>query len=112
MTVTNPEDDSIVIGSVQVASEQDVDKAVAAAKAAYPEWRKTPSAPRSAIILKYADLVDKYVDDIAKLESVAMGQPVSITKVIISVGNAAFRYYAGQTDKMHGEIDAQRTAMV
>lgn len=55
-------------------------------------------------MLKYADLVDKHIDEIAKLESIAMGQPISFAKVMISVGNAAFRYYAGLTDKMHGEV--------
>lgn len=69
MTIYNPNDDSVVSDKVQVASEADVDKAVAAAKAALPGWKATAGAKRGAIMLKFADLLEKNVDRIAKLES-------------------------------------------
>ncbi|KAK5093969.1 hypothetical protein LTS08_008793 [Lithohypha guttulata] len=103
LTIVNPKDDSLVTDKVQVANEQDVDKAVAAARAAFPAWRRTPSVKRSAIMLKYADLIDQHIDKIAHLESIAMGQPIAIAKVMISVQIATFRYYAGLTDKLPGE---------
>lgn len=93
----------MVTEKVQVATEEDVDKAVAAAKTAFPGWRRTPSGQRSAIMLKYADLLDKHADKVAHLESIAMGQPISTARVMISVQSAAFRYYAGLTDKLPGE---------
>jgi aldehyde dehydrogenase (NAD+) len=88
---------------VQAASEQDVDKAVAAAKAAFKGWRSTPSGQRSAIMLKFADLVEKHTEEIAKLESFAMGHPISISKVLVQLQVAGWRYYAGLTDKIPGE---------
>lgn len=54
-------------------------------------------------MLKYADLVEQHVDKIAHLESIAMGQPISIAKVMVSVQISSFRYYAGLTDKIPGE---------
>lgn len=41
LTIYSPNDDSLVTDKVQAASEQDVDAAVAAAKAAFPGWRDT-----------------------------------------------------------------------
>jgi len=44
LTIYNPSDDTLVSDKIQVASEGDVDKAVAAAKAALPSWSATPGA--------------------------------------------------------------------
>ena len=54
-------------------------------------------------MLKYADLVDQHANQIAHLESIAMGQPISIAKVMIGVQVASFRYYAGMIDKLPGQ---------
>lgn len=86
-----------------MASEQDVDKAVAAAKAAFPKWKKTPSGQRSAIMLKFADLLEQNVDKIAHLTSISMGQPISVAKRIVDMEAAYWRYFAGFTDKIPGE---------
>ena len=69
LSIRNPNDDSTVSSNVQVASEQNVDQAVAAAKAALPAWKATAGAKRGAIMLKFADLLEKNVDRLAKLES-------------------------------------------
>ncbi|KAJ9637545.1 hypothetical protein H2204_004694 [Knufia peltigerae] len=103
LSVHNPKDDSLVTNKVQVASEQDVDEAVAAAKAAFPQWKRTPSSRRSAIMLKFADLVERHKDAIARLESACMGQPISVAKGIVELQVANWRYFAGLTDKIPGE---------
>lgn len=76
ISIYSPNDDSLVTDKVQVASEQDVDKAVAAAKKALPAWRDMAGHKRAAIMLKFADLLEKNVEKLAQLESAAMGQPV------------------------------------
>ena len=74
LAIHNPNDDSLVTDKVQCASEQDVDSAVAAAKAAFPQWRDTAGHKRAAIMLKFADLLEQNIDKLAHLESTAMGQ--------------------------------------
>ena len=88
---------------VQVAGEKDVDEAVVAAKAAFPKWRDTAGHKRAAIMLKFADLLEKNVDKLAKLESSAMGQPISVAKAMIKGPAALWRYYAGYAGKVAGE---------
>ena len=123
MTVTNPADDSIVTSDVQVAGAADVDAAVAAARAAYKgPWKKFSGAQRAACMNKLADLIEANIEKLAKLETVAMGQPVGVGKVFIglcpagwrcesyssSVGKTAnyspFSDYAGYADKLGGEM--------
>ena len=52
---------------------------------------------------KFADLLDKNVDRLAQLESQAMGQPVSVAKLMIKGPAALWRYYAGYAGKIAGE---------
>lgn len=80
LTVHNPYDDSIVSSDVHVAGLVDVDSAVKAAKSAYDHgpWSKFTGAQRSACLLKFADLVEKNMDELARLESMSMGKPLSV----------------------------------
>lgn len=75
-----------------MASEKDVNDAVAAAKAAFPGWSLKAGHKRAAIMLKFADLLEKNIEKLAKLESLAMGQPVSVAKGMIKGPIALWRY--------------------
>ncbi len=88
---------------VQVAAEKDIDDAVAAARAAFPKWRETAGHKRAAIMNKFADLLEKNVDKLAKLESMAMGQPITVARAMIKAPAALWRYYAGYAGKVSGE---------
>src|SRR4051812_16661256 len=55
--VTSPIDPSLVIGKFPACTTQDVDDAVAAAKAAYPAWSSRPYQERIAIMRRAAELV-------------------------------------------------------
>jgi aldehyde dehydrogenase (NAD+) len=86
LTVTNPADDSVVTSDVQVAGAADVDAAVAAARAAFKgPWKKFSGAQRAACMNKFADLIEANTEKLAKLETVAMGQPVAVGKVFIGL---------------------------
>ncbi|KAK0857495.1 hypothetical protein LTS02_010149 [Friedmanniomyces endolithicus] len=101
--MASPNDDSLVTDKVQVASEADIDRAVDAAKAAFPKWRDTAGHKRAAIMYKFADLLEKNVDKLAKLESIAMGQPISVAKKFILAPAMIWKYYAGYAGKVAGE---------
>ena len=103
MTIYNPNDDSLVSDKVQVASEKDVDDAVAAAKAAQPAWAEMAGHKRAAILNKFADLLEQNQEKIGKLESAAMGQPISVAKRMVLGPAALWRYYAGYSGKIAGE---------
>jgi len=103
LSIYSPNDDSLVTDKVQVASEADIDHAVAAAKAAFPKWRDTAGHKRTAIMNKFADLLEKNVDKLVHLESIAMGQPVSLAKRMILGSVAIWRYYAGYAGKIGGD---------
>lgn len=86
LTVINPATDEVVTDDVQVAGPEDIDAAVAAAKAAFKgPWKKYTGAQRAACMNKFADLIEEHADELAKLESISMGQPMGVAKVFCSI---------------------------
>lgn len=85
------------------AGPEDVDDAVAAAARASKPWRNTRPAERARLLHKLADLAEAHVDEIAALETKAMGAPLWIAKHSVMAMAGWFRYYAGWADKLSGE---------
>src|SRR5271168_2172497 len=73
-----------VITQVAEADAADVDKAVAAARAAFDKgpWRKMTGPQRSRLMNKFADLVEKHGDELAQLESIDNGKPYHVARAI------------------------------
>ncbi|KAI9375964.1 Aldehyde/histidinol dehydrogenase [Aspergillus egyptiacus] len=68
---------------VPVSTQEDVDKAVAAAQEAFKSWSETPVAERKKAVLAFADGVEKYAQDFAKLLVQEQGKPDSETRRIV-----------------------------
>src|SRR5271154_5239640 len=96
-----------VITQVAEADAADVDKAVAAARAAFETgaWRrKMTASQRGAMLNRLADLVEKHADELAQLESLDNGKPYHIARAAdLPLTVACYRYYAGWADKNHGK---------
>lgn len=67
LAIYSPVDDSLVADNVQVASEADVDRAVAVARAAFPAWRDTAGHKRAKCMLRFADLLERESEMLAGL---------------------------------------------
>ena len=99
----NPHDDS-VIAEVALAGREDVDRAVAAARKAFPAWSRMPAAERGRILLKLADLIDANTEELARLESLDTGHPLRDSrKLDVPRTAGCFRYFGGMADKFQGE---------
>jgi acyl-CoA reductase-like NAD-dependent aldehyde dehydrogenase len=62
---------------VPVAIKEDVDRAVVAAQEAFKTWIDVPFDERRKALLAYADAIEEYVADFAKLLVQEQGKPVS-----------------------------------
>ena len=94
------------ITKVAEADAVDVDKAVAAARAAFEKgaWRKMSASQRGALMYKLADLIEKHADQLAELESLDNGKPYSVARAAdLPLTIACYRYYAGWADKIQGK---------
>ncbi len=94
------------ICQIAEADAADVDKAVHAARRAFEHgpWRKLPASERGRMLHRLADLIEKHADELAALESLDNGKPVSIAKAVdVAATVGCFRYFAGWSDKIHGK---------
>ena len=101
--IYDPRDDSELI-SVAQAEADDVDAAVAAARAALPVWAAVTALEKSRLLNKLADLIEANADDLAMLESLNLGKPISESKGDIICALQTYRYFAGWTDKITGDV--------
>lgn len=86
------------------ASDQDVDRAVQAAFRAFSgPWRRLKPADRQEILLKLAELVDQHFEELALLDSLDFGGPITRTLAMRRRAVGMLRYYAGLAIAIHGE---------
>jgi hypothetical protein len=64
------------IGQVPLASRNDLDATLAAAKTGFEVWRKTPSFDRYILLRHAADMLRSRVDDIATISTLEQGNPL------------------------------------
>jgi aldehyde dehydrogenase (NAD+) len=74
------------IASVPAGTEEDIDRAVGAAKAAFAAWSGTPADERARVLAAAADALEARTDEIASMISSEMGTPLAFSKAV-QVGN-------------------------
>lgn len=95
-----------VIAHVPAAEKADVDRAVAAARRAFDTgpWSRLSPAERSVMVWRLGDLLEKYADEIAEIESLDNGKPVTNARSSDVAGSIdMFRYMAGWPQRLGGE---------
>ena len=85
-----------IYGQVPDSDERDIDKAVAAAQNAFPDWARLPVSQRSALLNRIADVLERRLDEFAEAESLDQGKPISLARAVdIPRAVANFRFFAG-----------------
>ena len=93
-----------VICEVQQASQADVDAAVVAAQAGFKVWSMMPAMERTRIMLRAVQILRERNDEIAHLETLDSGKPLSETTTVDIVSGAdQLEYYAGLISMLHGQ---------
>jgi aldehyde dehydrogenase (NAD+) len=91
------------IGHVPRGGAHDVDLAVAAARACAPTLRAAASVERGRRLRALAGALDAAGDELARLETLDTGKPLSLARGEVAGCVAYLDYYAGAADKLHGE---------
>lgn len=100
-----------IIAEIAVGTDKDIDIAVSAAKRAFKDGRWSKLAPRQRMdtLLRFADLVEQHTADLALLDSLEMGKPVS-SMVGFDVPSAVanMRFAAEAIDKIEGAVTSTK----
>ncbi len=94
-----------VIAHVAEGDQADVDKAVKAARQALESkaWANMSPSERGKLVWRVGDLILKYADELAELESLDNGKPVAVARAAdVPLAADIFHYMAGWATKLHG----------
>ena len=102
--VINPATEE-VIADVAAATREDVDAAVSAARAAFNgPWSALSARERGRLVWKLGERIMERADEIARLETLHNGKPITESRHIeIPAAAECLQYFAGWADKVHGE---------
>ena len=92
-----------VMAELARAGADEVDAAVAKAKAAFPAWRAVGPAERAATMRKLADAIEARSGELATMEARNAGKPISDARGEIAMVIECFRYYAGAPERLLGQ---------
>ena len=94
------------LATIAAGEAADVDGAVVSARAAFDDsWGRLPPAARSRLLLDFAALVEDHAEELAVLETLDAGKPLTEALYIDAAYTAeTIRYYAGWATKLHGDV--------
>jgi betaine-aldehyde dehydrogenase len=95
------------LGDVPAASEADVDRAVAAAKAGFREWGRVPVRERARCLVLLAERIEKHADELALMDAVDSGNAIVGMRGDMTWTADSLRYFAGLITEIKGETSSQ-----
>jgi aldehyde dehydrogenase (NAD+) len=100
----NPANKNEIVGIIPDSSKQDLEDAVAAAKAAKLAWRKLAGVQRGNFLFKVADIMESRTNEIGEAMTMEMGKTLPEAKGETARGVAILRYYAGEGMRKIGDV--------
>jgi phenylacetaldehyde dehydrogenase len=94
-----------ILAHVAEGDKEDIDLAVASARAAFDQasWRHLTPSERGRLIWKLADLLEQHAEEFAQLESLDNGKPIASARIVdVPASVDQLRYYAGWATKIEG----------
>ena len=102
LAVTNPATGE-QIGTVPLMGAAETRRAIEAASAAWPAWRKKSAKERAAILRKWNDLILENADDLALLMTAEQGKPLAESKGEVTYGASFIEWFGEEAKRIAGE---------
>ena len=96
----NPSDESEVIGRVGLISVEQAEQAMQVAKAAFPNWRRTPVTERAQVLRKAAELMEQRRAELASWMVLEVGKAVREADSEVTEAIDFCRYYASEMERL------------
>jgi betaine-aldehyde dehydrogenase len=91
-----------VLAELPRADVEEVDEAIARAKAAFPAWRDVAPGDRAKLLRRLARVLEENVEELAQLEARNVGKPISDARGEVGSVVDVFDYYAGAPERLLG----------
>lgn len=91
------------IAEVPRGSQEDVNRAVAAARKAFASWSDSTPAERMGMLLRLADRIDAHAEELAQIESRNVGKPIAVSRADLPFISDNLRFFAGGARILEGK---------
>jgi len=108
--VVNPADE-IAFAEVPRATEEEVNQALQAARAAFPAWARLSPFQRAEYLWRASDILNERTEKIGRLMTREQGKPLQEAIGEIAKGVEMLRYYAEEGKRAYGQIVANENAL-
>ncbi len=97
--------EGVVFAEIAASGPQEVDRAVAAARAAFEggAWSRLSAVERGRLLVKLGQAILAHADELTALEARDCGKPLKQARADIEASARYFEFYGGAADKVHGE---------
>jgi acyl-CoA reductase-like NAD-dependent aldehyde dehydrogenase len=92
-----------VLEEIPRAGAEDVDAAVARARAAFPAWRAVAPPDRARLLHRLAGAIEEHHEELSVLEARNAGKPIGDARGEIGMVADTFRYYAAAPERLLGD---------
>ncbi len=92
------------IARVPLAGKSDVDKAVTAARKAFPSWSRKSQAERSDIVTRIANAIREHSTELARLETMEHGAPVGLASFMLKFCAGNIEFAGAITRNLMGDV--------
>lgn len=99
--VLNPSTEEVV-KTIHMASADEVDSAVARAKAAFPAWRDIAPGTRATLLRRFATIVEEHNEELAQLEVLEAGHTIGNARWEAQNVANVLNYFAGGVERLLG----------
>jgi succinate-semialdehyde dehydrogenase/glutarate-semialdehyde dehydrogenase len=102
LAVTNPATGE-QLGTIPLMGAAETKRAIAAANAAWPAWRKKSAKERAAILRKWNDLILENTEDLAQLMTAEQGKPLAESRGEVTYGASFIEWFGEEAKRVAGE---------
>src|SRR4030095_9341083 len=108
MPVVNPATEE-VLGELPLASAADLDRALDAARRAWPVWRSMAPVQRARILRRAAEILRSRVEEIARLATLGEGRTLAEPRIEVGMSANIFEWYAEEGRRAYGRVLPQQS---
>ena len=102
LAVTNPATGE-QLGTIPLMGAAETKRAIAAANAAWPAWRKKSAKERAVILRKWNDLILENTEDLAQLMTAEQGKPLAESRGEVAYGASFIEWFGEEAKRVAGE---------
>ena len=93
-----------VLGTLPLATEDDLDRALESSRRGFALWRDTPAQDRANVLRRAAEWLHDNIEDVARIATLEQGKPLAETRIEVHMAADCLQWYAEEGRRAYGRV--------